>query len=239
MKNILIPTTLQQDTVSAVRAAIRQSAGNNCIITLMIVSDIPDVESAAYFLRTTRPAPTISQTKVVNDCWEAALATPDCNLELHNRYGLSAPLLKNLLEHLDTDLIIIPQSYKQQREHIHHFCLGLLSNSKIPILHLTEDCEEQEFNKALYLEHTTAQLGLQEVQQLVGCRFNFKIVSHATIEERHPNELGSQLTEAIAKNNIDLLIETRTAGKVKTKKQKAATVNEMLGLPMLSIFEEV
>lgn len=239
MKNILIPTTLQQDTIPAVKAAIRQAAETNCIITLMIVSDIPDAESATYFLRATRPVPTALQTKILEDCRTAVSKAANCSLELHNRYGLSAPLLKNLLEHLGTNLIIIPPSYKQQREHIHHFCLGLLANSKIPILHLTEDCEEQEFNKALYLEHTTAQLGLQEVQQLIGSQFNFKIVSHATIEERHPNELGSQLTDAIAKNNIDLLIETRKAGKIKTKKQKAATVNEMLGLPVLSIFEEV
>lgn len=238
MKNILIPTTLQPDTLTAVSAGINQAAGSNCTLTLMLVSEAPDAESASLFLRTAKPTQTALQTQVLEDCIAEAAKNPKCRLEVHNRYGLSAPLLKNLLEHLGTNLIIIPSSYKQQRAQIHHYCLGLLANSKIAMLHLTEDCEQQEFSKALYLEHASAQLGLQELQQMVSTQFSFKIVSHATIEERHPKELGTHLAEAISKNNINLLIETRKPERLKTKKQKAATVNEILGLPMLSIHEE-
>jgi hypothetical protein len=238
MKNILIPTTLQNDTLTAVKTAINHAAGSNCTITLMLVSEAPDAESASLFLRSTKPVQTALQTQVLENCTTEVAKNPHCRLEVHNRYGLSAPLLKNLLEHLGTNLIIIPSSYKQQRAHIHHYCLGLLANSKIAILHLTEDCEQQEFSKALYLEHATAQLGLQELQQMVSSQFSFKIVSHATIEERHPDELGSHLTEAISKNNINLLIETRKPARLKTKKPKTAAVNEMLGLPMLSICEQ-
>lgn len=238
MKNILIPTTLQQDTFIALKAAIKQSAGNNCIITLMLVSDEPDAESASYFLRASKPTYTALQTQVLDTCYTEAISQPNCKLEVHNRCGLSAPLLKNLLEHLGTGLIIVPASYKQERDSIHHYCLNLLANSKTPMLHLTEGCEEQEFNKALYLEHATAQLGVQEVQQLIGSQFNFKIVSHAAIGEQYPDALNTQLSEAISKNNIDLLIETRKPEKLRMKKRKDAYVNETLGLPVLSIFEE-
>lgn len=238
MKNILIPTTLQQDTIIAVKAAIKQAAQNNCIITLMLVSDAPDAESASYFLRASKPAYTALQTQVLDTCHMEAADYPNCKLELHDRCGLSAPLLKNLLEHLGTSLIIVPPSYKQERDSIHHYCLNLLANSKTPILHLNEGCEEQEFNKALYLEHTKAQLGLQEVQQLIGSQFNFRIVSHAAVGEQYPDELDTLLSEAIARNNIDLLIETRKPEKMRMKKRKEAYVNETLGLPVLSIFEE-
>lgn len=237
MKNILIPTTLQKDAVTSVKAAVKQAADSNCIITLMMVSEAPDAESASFFLRATRTSPTALQSQVLEDCRAETSHTDNCRLEVHNRYGLSAPLLKNLLEHLDTNLIIIPPSYKQERDSIHHYCLSLLANSKVAILHLTEDYEKQEFNKALYLESEKAQLGLQELQQLVGSQFNFKIVSHASIGEHYPDELGAQLTEAISKNNIDLLIETRKPEKIRTKKRKQAAVNETLGLPLLSIFE--
>lgn len=238
MKNILIPTTLQQDTFTAVKAAIKQSAGNNCIITLMLVSDEPDAESASYFLRASKATYTSLQTQILDACHAEAASHPNCKLELHNRCGLSAPLLKNLLEHLGTGLIIVPASYKQERDSIHHYCLNLLANSKTPMLHLTEGCDEQEFSKALYLEHAAAQLGVQEIQQLIGNRFNFKIVSHAAIGEHYPNELDTQLSEAISKNNIDLLIETRKPEKLRIKKRKDTYVNETLGLPVLSIFEE-
>ncbi len=237
MKNILIPTTLQKDAVTAVKAAIKQAAGSNCTITLMTVSDTPDVESASFFLRTVRTSANALQSQVLEECREEIFNAGNCTIEVHNRYGLSAPLLKNLLEHLGTNLIIIPPSYKQERDSIHHYCLCLLANSKIAMLHLTEDYEEQEFNKALYLENEKAQLGLQQLQQLIGSQFNFKIVSHASIGEYYPDELGPQLTEAITKNNIDLLIETRKPEKIRAKKRKQAAVNETLGLPLLSIFE--
>ena len=237
MKNILIPSTLQKDAVTSVRAAIKQAADTNCIITLMMVNEAPDAESASFLLRTTRTSPTALQSQVLEDCRAEISNTDNCRLEVHNRYGLSAPLLKNLLEHLGTNLIIIPPSYKEERDSIHHYCLSLLANSKIAMLHLTEDYEEQEFNKALYLESEKAQLGLQELQQLVGREFNFKIVSHACICAPYPDALGTQLTEAISKNNIDLLIETRKPEKIRTKKRKQVTVNETLGLPLLSIFE--
>jgi hypothetical protein len=162
MKNILIPTTLQQDTFTAVKAAIKQAAGTNCIITLMTVHDVPDIESAAYFLRKSKNTLSKEQEQVLDNCTAATSKAPNCQLEVHNRYGLSAPLLKNLLEHLGTNLIIIPPSYKQQRENIHQYCLGLLANSKIAILHLTEYCEEQEYNKALYLEHASHSLGCRK-----------------------------------------------------------------------------
>ena len=104
------------------------------------------------------------------------------------------------------------------------------------MLHLTHDYDEQEFNKALYVEHNETALTIAELQQLVNNQFSFKIVSQATVGEKYPAELGSQLTEAIAKNNIDLVIETRKP--TKGKRHKTATMNEVLGLPVLSIYED-
>jgi hypothetical protein len=105
------------------------------------------------------------------------------------------------------------------------------------MLHLNDGCEEAGFNKALYLENKKTQLDIQQLQQLVNAQFTFKIVSHASINEQYPDELKTQLTEAISKNEIDLLIETRKAEKIR-KKTKGATVNNSLGLPVLSIYEE-
>ncbi|RDI08255.1 hypothetical protein [Flavobacterium sp. AG291] len=238
MKNILIPTTLQHDTLFAVKTALKQ-ANSNCNITIMYVRDVADAESASLFLRSARPSKTDLQAKILEACHSEANNYPHCTLELHNRYGISAPLLKNLLQHLNTDFIIVPASYRQERDSIHHYCLNLLSNSKISMLHLTEAGEELEFNKALYLEHSSAQLDIQQLQELVGNRFNLRIVSHASLAENYPEQLEQQLNDAIAKNNIDLLIETRKTEKIRMKKRKEAYVNETLGLPVLSIFEEV
>ncbi len=238
MNNILIPTSLQEDSVFSVKAAIKQAAGTKCIITLILLNDAPDVESAAYFLRKTKYNASKDQLKTLNNCRKAIDTTENCSLEIHYQFGLSAPLLKNLLEHLATNLIIIPASYKKEREKIHHYFLNYLSNSKIPILNLTDTFEENELNKALYLESHKTQLDLQEVHKLVNAQFNFKIVSHAAISGQHNEELVPQLTEAISKNNIDLVIETRRPAKRNMNKNKEITVNDSLGLPVLSLHEE-
>jgi len=237
MKNILVPTTLQHDTLYSVKAAIKLSAGAYCVITLVLLSEAPDAESAAYYLRKTKHASTTLQAKVLDNCRKVAYATGNCSLEIHNQYGLSAPLLKHLLEHLGTNLIIIPASYKQESGKINHYFLGLLANSRVPMLHMAPDCEEKDLNKALYLEHDKTQLDVQQLQQHINGQFSFKIVSHATVGEYYPEQLGQQITEAISKNNIDLLIETRKPEKIR-KKNKGVNVNDTLGLPVLSIYEE-
>lgn len=233
MKSILIPTTLQLDALYSVKAAIKQTAGTNCIITLLMVHDAPDAESASYFLRKTRQSLTEAQIGVLQDCRDAITNTPNCRLEVHNQYGLSAPLLKNLMDHLEVNLIIIPASYKLEKSRINRNCLELLANSRMPILHMTGDCEEQEFSKALYVEQNP-QLGVQELQQLISSQFSFKIVSHTALSTENTPHI--QLTEAIEKNNIDLVIETRKPEK--RKKSKNLVVNDTLGLPVLSIYED-
>ena len=137
------------------------------------------------------------------------------------------------MDHLGVNLIIIPASYKLETARINRNCLELLANSRMPILHMTDDCEEQEFSKALYVEQNP-QLGVQELQQLISNQFSFKIVSHVALNaETLPT---AQLTEAIEKNNIDLVIETRKPEK--RKKNKNLVVNDSLGLPVLSIYED-
>lgn len=224
---------MQHDALYSVKAAIKQTAGTNCTITLLMVHDAPDAESASYFLRKTRQSLTDAQLAVLEDCREAVAQTTNCRLEVHNQYGLSAPLLKNLMDHLGVNLIIIPASYKLETARINRNCLELLANSRMPILHMTDDCEEQEFSKALYVEQNP-QLGVQELQQLISNQFSFKIVSHVALNaETLPT---AQLTEAIEKNNIDLVIETRKPEK--RKKNKNLVVNDSLGLPVLSIYED-
>ena len=235
MKNILIPSTLEQDTLFSVKAAIKHSAGTHCIITVLLLKEAPDTESASSFLRNTRQNITQAQQNVLDNCRKTVENAGNCRLDIHNQYGLSAPLLKNLMEYFSPKLIIIPASYKQERA-IHSYFMELLDNCRIPMLHLTHDYDEQEFNKALYVEHDETAVTIAELQQLVNSQFSFKIVSQATVGEKYPAELGSQLTEAIAKNNIDLVIETRKP--TKGKRHKTATMNEVLGLPVLSIYED-
>ncbi|PZQ82052.1 MAG: hypothetical protein DI548_12340, partial [Flavobacterium johnsoniae] len=56
--------------------------------------------------------------------------------------------------------------------------------------------------------------------------------------DQKPEEIQPLLTEAITKNNINVLIETRKPKKIKLK-NKNFSINESFGLPVLSLYEEI
>ncbi|OYX86179.1 MAG: hypothetical protein B7Y83_02315 [Flavobacteriales bacterium 32-34-25] len=239
MKNLLIPSTLESDTINAIKVAIQQSKGQNCTIFLALVSEIPDTYSSATFLRSMKSEMTVSQKNVLDYCRELTTISQNCNLKIHYQYGISAPLMKNLIEHLDVELTILTPSFKNAQKRIHNQFTQILSNSKCPILHLSPNFEEQDLTKAMYLEQTMSKLQVEDLQELIPNHFNFKIVSQAKIfSDQNPEDIQNLLAEAITKNKIDLLIETRKPKKIKLKNKKEST-NESFGLPILSLYEEI
>lgn len=240
MKNLLIPTTLEIDTITAVKTAIRQFKEENCTIMLLLVAEVPDTESASFFLRTIKSEMTLSQKNILNEVRKIINETENCTLKIHNQYGVSSPLIKNLIEFHAIGLTIITPSYRASAKRIQQQCLQLLCNCKSPILHLTENCEEQDFSKALYIEKTKSRFQAEDLQQLIQNDFDCTIVSQAKmLESQVPEDMTAVLSEAIVKNQIDLLIETRTPEKISFKKKNTTALNEILGLPVLSLYEEV
>jgi len=236
MKNILIPTTLEADTISAVKTAVRHASGQSCNIILMQVCDVPDTYSAGYMLHKIVPGYTTAQNEVLSKCKSVVSATVHCRLQVHLQYSISAPLLKNIIEHKGIELIILSQSYKQDKQKIHQYCTRLMGNSKCPILHLSHNTCGQPLTNALYLEQEAEGLALHRVQAHLSGRFDFTIVSRATVtDEQNPKDLAPLLAEAIFKNDIDLLVETRKPEKVSMRKKNTIGVNEALGLPVLSL----
>ena len=238
MKNLLIPSTLESDTVNAIKIAIQQSKGKNCTIYLALVVEIPDTYSSAAFLRNTESAMTVSQKKVLDYCRELIAISQNCSLKIHHQYGISSPLMRNLIDHLNIEMTILTPSYRNSEKRIHNQFVQILSNCKCPILHLSSNFEEQDLTKAMYLEQTKSKLQVEDLHKLIPTHFNFKIVSQAKIfNDQNPEDLESLLNEAIVKNKIDLLIETRKPKKIKIKNKNSNT-NENLGLPVLSLYEE-
>lgn len=240
MKNILIPSTLEADTLCAVKTAINQAKGKNCAIILMLLNEYTENYSSVTVLRSLKTKMTRDQTQVLNECRDVVAATGNCTLKIHNQSGISGPLLKNLTECFAIDLVVLSSSFKNDRTKINVYCNKLILKCKCPILHMGPGTDDYEFNNALYLEYAKNKVGIQELQQLVNGQFNFKIVSQAKIEEQNSDDITSLLSETITKNNIDLLVETRQKSKLNIGRKD--TTNELfketLGLPVLSLYEE-
>lgn len=240
MKNILIPTTLAPDTVGAVKTAMKHAGKQGCTLVLMLFSDAPDTYSAGDYMRQTMPQSTPVQHDVLKQCRLAVSNNAYCNLEVHHQYGLTGPLLRNLLEFKKIDFIVVPDSYNTAHDKIHAYCCKLLLNSKYPILMPGCVSDRQQMANALYLEQDNTSLPLHEVQKMVDGRFPYRIVSRAMISEmQDPEDLRPILAETIFKNDIDVLVQTRKHEKLKFTTKARATVNEVMGLPVLSLYEGV
>lgn len=239
MKNLLIPSTLEEDTINAIKIAIQQSKGKSCTIFLALISEIPDTFSSASFLRSIKSEMSASQRNVLESCRQLIESSKNCSLKVHHQYGISAPLMRNLMGHLNIELAILTPSYKNTERKIHNQFLQILANCKCPILHLSQNSEEQNLSKAMYLEHTQSRIQVEDIQELIQDHFDFRIVSQAKIfSDQKPEEINPLLTEAITKNNINILIETRKPKKIKLK-NKEMSINESFGLPVLSLYEEI
>ncbi|MFB9107692.1 hypothetical protein [Flavobacterium gyeonganense] len=236
MKNFLIPTTLKDDTISAVKSAISQSKKMECEIILMMVAETPDSFSSSHFLREMRTGLTKSQEEVLATCRYLIDHTKNCKLKIHNQYGLSLPIFRRVIENFSIKLVILPHSYKQETKRIHQYLVQLAGNQKCPILHLGNE-QFKDFSKALYIETSSANVHVKDVQQFLNENFSYEIVSQTSKTEDYENI--APLSEAISKYEIDLLVETRKGEKIKFKKVKKQHINEKLGLPVLSLYEEL
>lgn len=239
MKNFLIPTTLKNDTICAVKSAISQAKDSNCEIILMMVAETPDSFSSSFFLREMKTGLSISQEEVLETCRYMIDHTKNCKIKIHNQYGLSSPIFKRVVEHFSVKLVILTNSYKQETKRIHQYLVQLAGNQKCPILHLGTEQIKNDFNKALYIENSGAQLHVKDVQQFLSENFSYEIVSQTSKIDDNYDELAPFLSEAISKYEIDLLVETRKGEKIKFKKTKKQDMNEKLGLPVLSLYEEM
>ncbi|KQB37138.1 hypothetical protein [Flavobacterium aquidurense] len=239
MKNFLIPTTLKDDTICAVKSAISQAKSSGCEIILMMVSDAPDTFSSSGYLREMRTGLTASQETVLDTCRYIIDHTPNCKIKVHNQYGLSSPIFKRIIDVFSVKLMILTHSYKQETKRIHQYVVQLAANQKCPILHLSLEQYKDDFNKALYIENASGNMHVKDVQQFLSANFSFEIVSQTASFEDNYENFAPHLSEAISKYDIDLLVETRKGEKIKFKKKKTENLNDKLGLPVLSLYEEM
>jgi hypothetical protein len=114
MKNFLIPTTLKDDTISAVKWAISHAKKSDCEIVLMMIAETPDSFSSSNFLREMRTGLTKSQEEVLATCRYMIDHTQNCKIKIHNQYGISSPVFRGIIEHFSVKLIILSNSYKHE-----------------------------------------------------------------------------------------------------------------------------
>lgn len=235
MKNILIPTILQPDTVQAVKVALTDA--RPAAITLLILSNPEDTASSAHWLRSTSPQMGGVQEQILDECYELARQKQGCRLKVQYQYAVTGPLLRGLMEYLDVEMIILPESFLQSQKPINRQCVRLLRNSRYPILHLTGGAERPYFSKALYLQQSASVNRLGELLHAVDAFFNLRVVSQTAVPQEQPEM--APLYDMIHQKDIDLLVETRRPEKKIRLSRPKNPLKTQIELPLLSLYEPV
>jgi hypothetical protein len=76
---------------------------------------------------------TAAQKKVLATCRDIG-ARSNRAIEVHNQYGLSRPLLRNLIDFLDVETISISDSFVSSPRPIHRQLVTLLKEKQLPFI---------------------------------------------------------------------------------------------------------
>jgi hypothetical protein len=239
MKNVLIPTTLKEDTLKAVRTAVRNANGSNLKIVLLILSEMPDGITNLLFATQAGYETSAAEQRVLNQCRQYAKNFDTISLIVHHQYGITAPLLRNIMNHHTIGFIMLTPSYKTEKDFLHKTAVKLLNASKCPILHLTDTPTELILAQAIYVENPPSQISMTEIQHFLKDEFDIRVISQTTLQEgQNPEDLKPVLVKTIEMNNINLVVETRKPQKTRLMARKSSvreSLAEKLGVPVLSV----
>ena len=238
MKNFLIPTRLTSDTIAAVETAIHHSKNENSKIILFFVTDEIDSFSASQFLRERSNQITHKELDILDNCRDLIEKFSHCKLEFKRQSGITAPLLKTIMQYYSVDLILLTKAILTSKKSVHTHLVNIIQNQKTPILRLVND-SKIKLNKAIYLENAFSRLNIDDIQQYMQNQFPLQKISQVLKKEQESLEhINSLLTEVLSKNDIDFVIETRTSERSKIKNKKQNGLNQHLEIPILSLHEE-
>lgn len=236
MRSVLIPTQLRIPTVNAVKAAIKYGS-SGCTITLLLLQDSTNAFNVTLAQHTINYTITKGQRDILATCRQLVEDTENCTIKVHTQYDISGPLVKNIMNSFNTQLVILPAGFPPEKNRPYIKCLQLLLNSKYPILHLSPYCDEQDFNKAFYIEYNKSPIEKEVIINVIKNILPVKtVISERIYNDSKPDDIQLQLAEAILNNNTDLIIETRKPARVNLNRNIQSPADR-LGITVLSIAE--
>jgi len=222
MKNILIPTTFEADTLQAMKMAAYMTENKGRIV-LISSSEISDSITELLFLSAKDHIDT-TKRDALRTAWKAYKIENNISMvaEEHHQFGMSRPVMQKLLDSFDADIIIAPTSIQQSKQYIHKLFLKLLHKSNCPLMLLPEKEQASEtIQRALFLDERTQPLSAS-LQQLP-----FHVIHQSMIQEHKHQPLNALVDQL----NVDLIVQA------KRNDERAGEYVDVshLGLPVLTV----
>jgi hypothetical protein len=203
MKNILITTTFEADTLQSLKIATEVIGNSASEICLLSTSEISDSITDLLFLSPKDHIDTRKRSELL-DAWKNLKGTRGSKFKLHehHQYGMSRPILEQILSRYKVDLVIVPTSFQQSKQHIHHFLLKLLHKTSCPLMFVPQTRQPDAIKRALYLNEPGRAL-TSAIENLP-----FHIIHQSMLEDA----TKYSIEELIEKLKIDLLVKGKRNG---------------------------
>ena len=228
MKNILITTTYDVDTFNALKIAadlIRHHKGS---VVLLTVSDLSDSITELLFLSARDHVDQEQRQKRLEE-WrhfkiQNDVSFDSLDIKEHHQFGFSRPILRQILERFEIDMIIVPHSMQRSRFCIHKVLLKLLNDSQYTLLLLSaEQPSSERIQRALFLDGS-GELLTAEIENMP-----FHIIHKSMLDQSTWQH--QSLKQLIDRHKIDLIVQRK-------KNRAMARINADLpdlGLPVLTV----
>jgi hypothetical protein len=155
MKNILVPTAFEPDTLKALIMSSNFRKEDEVHVTLLSVGAVPDSITELLFPSAWKKADPAKRDVVLENWAEYCKSTDSCDTKIteHHQQGMSRPVLKHLLERFQIDMVIVPYSFQRSGEYLHRMLLTLFDASETPLM-LLPDCDDDhlDIHRALYID---------------------------------------------------------------------------------------
>lgn len=224
MKRILIPTVFHQDTLAAVRLAAELNAhGDEVIITLLTASELSNSITDLLFLTPHSETDKKARELFINGAREIIRNRKSIRLVEHHHYGVSRPKVSQLLERLETDMILVPRSFQESRNYVHKTLLSIFNKLHHPLMLLPlEKAVPVMIQRALYVHEDMTPV-VKSLPQLP-----FHIIHQVMLTETMQ---GGPLKQVVSDFNIDLVVQSRQGNRVPQNNE----LTTELSLPVLTV----
>lgn len=158
MKNILVPTNFDTDTIHAMKIASDFKRSDQVHVKLFSTSAISDSITELLFSSQWKEFNPASRAELLKS-WEAhRLEHQLTHIKISecHQYDMSRPILVNLLERFAIDMVIVPFSFQQSKQYIERLLLLFLCECKLPLMLLPNETEHPGIYRALYLDENKA-----------------------------------------------------------------------------------
>lgn len=224
MKRILIPTVFHQDTLAAVRLATELNAhGDEVIITLLTASELSNSITDLLFLTPHSETDKRARQQLIGVVHSIIRSRKSIQLLEHHQYGVSRPKVSQLLERLETDMILVPRSFQESRNYVHKTLLSIFNKLHHPLMLLPmEQAVPAMIQRALYVHEDMTPV-VKSLPQMP-----FHIIHQIMLTEAMQ---GGPLKKVVSEFNIDLVVQSRQGNRIPQNND----LTTELSLPVLTV----